>query len=513
MLRRVTLLALAGLGALLLLVRSEEPADTPTFARDVAPIVYRRCASCHHEGSSGPFPLLTHADVSKRARQLRIVLAERIMPPWPPVAGHGDFHEPRSLTDAELATFLAWIDGGTPLGDADDLPPVPTFADGWKLGKPDIVLSMDEPYEVPAEGFDVWRTFVVPTGLERTTNLRAIEFRPGNERVVHHFIMYMDRSGNARAMDVEDPGVGYPGMTAEAELLGDEAYGWVPGMSPHELPPGVATRVAAGTDFVLDTHFVPTGRVEPVRMEIGLFLAKESATAHPAGVILIGPGASIPPGVSAYTIGESFVLPVDAKAMTIAPHAHYVCKRVEVWAERPDGRREDLLRIDDWDPNWQEVYRYRELVPLPQGTRLEMRFTYDNSSANPRNPFEPPHRVITGKASYNEMAIAWINVIVDDEQDLALLREVCNEKYRADSKRATTLIDIWKSVVQRFDADASGTLDPEEDAAATAYVEAIWDNVPLLMAGFDQDDDGVLDDEEREYVEMVVRCWKGAPVE
>jgi len=486
--------------------------DVPDFARDVAPIVHRRCASCHHDQGPGPFPLITYREVSKRARQLKIVIEDRSMPPWPPIPGHGEFHEPRRLTNAEHATLLDWIDGGTPLGNPEEVPAPPEFVDGWRLGEPDVVLAMDATYEVPAEGFDVWRTFVIPTRFPEEKHLRAIEFRPGNERVVHHFIAYMDRSGNALAADAADPGVGYPGMSAEIHLLGEEAYGWVPGMSPHELPPGIATTLAPGTDFVLDTHFVTTGRVEPVRMEMGLFFADQPPVSFPASVILVGPGASIPPGVSDYTIGESIELPVDVRVMTIAPHAHYVCKRVRVWADLPDGSREELLRIDDWDPNWQEIYRYREPLALPAGSRVEMRFTYDNSSDNPRNPYEPPHRVVTGKASFNEMAIAWLNVIVDDRDELAQLRRFCDTKYRADSQRATVLIDIWKSLVLAFDANGDGTLNIAEDRRATAYVNKIWDKEAHLMRGFDADRDGKLNDEERARVEQVLRYWNGEPV-
>ena len=515
MLRGVTFgLALTVTLAVVPLRGAQDPEpDAPTFSRDIAPIVYDRCSTCHRPGSAAPFSLLTYRDVSKRARQIALVLRDRSMPPWMPTEGYGEFHEPRNLTEEQLATFLAWIRADCPLGDAEEIPPPPEFSDGWRLGEPDLVLTMPEPYQVPAEGYELWRTFVIPTGLEEDTNLRAIEFRPGNERVVHHFVMYMDRSGNARRADEADPDVGYPGMTAEVELLGEEAYGWVPGMMPHELPPGVATRVAAGTDFVLDTHFLTSGKTEPIQMQVGLYFAEEEPRFFPAGVIVIGPGASIPPGMSDYTLSESFTLPVDAKAMTIAPHAHYVCKSAHVWADLPSGEREELLLIEEWDPNWQEIYRYREPVALPEGTRIEMRFTYDNSSNNPRNPFDPPHRVLTGKASYNEMAIAWLNVIVDDPADLPVLREATNRAYREDAQRANRLLDIWKSLVTLFDADGSGTLDPDEDARATAYVESIWDNERLMLAGFDTDRDGVMSEEEKEFLAMVVRYWNGEPAQ
>jgi mono/diheme cytochrome c family protein len=485
----------------------------PTFARDVAPIVHRRCSSCHHDGGSGPFPLVTHRDLARRLRQIEIVTTDRYMPPWPPVPGYGDFLDDRRLSDEELATLTAWIAAGGPLGDPEDLPPEPTFDNEWRLGEPDLVLEMAEPYTVPAEGFDVWRTFVVPTGLEDETYVRAIEFRPTNEKVVHHFIMYMDATDGSRGQDAADPGVGFEGMSAEVSLLGEEAYGWVTGMSPRPLPHGVATTIAPGTDFVLDTHFVPRGREEEVEIDIGLHFADAPPEVYPSGVIIIGPGATIPPGAADYTIGESFELPVDVQAMSIAPHAHYVCQRVDVWADLPDGRREDLLRIDDWDPDWQEIYRYRELVPLPAGTRIEMRFTYDNSSRNERNPFDPPRRIVTGKAAVNEMAIAWLNVVVEEREDLETLKQDCSVDYRANSQRANRFLDIWKSLVAMHDADADGTLDPEEDARATAYVNGIWDNVPHMLAGFDANDDGELDDEERAYLETVIRYWNGEPVE
>ncbi len=490
-----------------------EPAtsDEPTFARDVAPILHRRCAACHHPGGGAPFSLLTHRDVEKRARQIRIVVADRYMPPWPPAEGHGEFADERRLDDEEYDTLLAWLDGDRPLGDPEDLAPPPVFDDEWKLGEPDRILRMDGTYQVPAEGFDVWRTFVIPTGFEETAYLRAIEFRPGNDRVVHHFIMYMDATDASRRRDAEDPGVGFPGMTAEVTLLGEEAYGWIPGMSPRTLPLETATVVAPGADFVLDTHFVPTGRVEDVRMEVGLHFADGPPDALVSGVVMIGPGASIPPGQESYVIEQSFVLPVDVRAMNIAPHAHYVCSALEVWATLPSGEREDLLRIDDWDPNWQEIYEYEELLELPKGTRLDMTFEYDNSDNNPRNPYSPPHRVITGKASFNEMAVTWLNVLVDSREEFETLKRASEVKYRASSARANTLLDIWKGLVATFDADGDGTLDVEEDARATEYVNGIFDNVPHLLAGFDKDKNGVLSDDERAFVEEVVRYWNGEP--
>ena len=489
----------------------ETTAQVPTFARDVAPIVYRRCASCHHDGGSGPFPLVTYRDVQKRSRQIRIVIEDRYMPPWPPAVGYGEFVDSRRLDDVEYETMLAWIDGGAPLGDAEQLAPPPAFEGDWKLGTPDKILRMERTYEVPAEGFDVWRTFVIPTGLDETTYLRAIEFRPGNERAVHHFIMYMDATDASRRRDAEDPGVGFPGMTAEITLLGEEAYGWIPGMSPRALPEETATIVAPGTDFVLDTHFVPTGRVEKIRMEVGLYFADGPPKSLVSGVVMIGPGASIPPGQSSYTIEQSFVLPVDVRAMNIAPHAHYVCHKLSVWATLPNGTRKDLLRIDDWDPNWQEIYQYDELERIPKGTTLSMRFTYDNSENNERNPFSPPHRVISGKASFNEMAVTWLNVLVDTPDDLEALKRASEVKYRDSIDRANKLLDIWKSLVMTFDLDGDGTLDIEEDERATEYVNGIFDNVPHLMAGFDANKDGLLDGDERAFVERVVRYWNGEP--
>ncbi|HMB79677.1 MAG TPA: cytochrome c, partial [Vicinamibacterales bacterium] len=184
-------------------------AQPPTFTKDIAPIVWARCASCHRPGEIGPFSLITYDDVRRHAAQIALVTARRIMPPWKPVAGKGDFQSERRLTDGELESLQQWIAVGAPEGDAASLPPRPNWNDGWQLGVPDLVVRMPEPYTVRADGTDVFRTFVIPIPVSGPRYVRAIEFHPGNARVVHHANLGVDRTRSSRQLDARDPEPGY----------------------------------------------------------------------------------------------------------------------------------------------------------------------------------------------------------------------------------------------------------------------------------------------------------------
>jgi Flp pilus assembly protein TadD/mono/diheme cytochrome c family protein len=395
-----------------------------TFTRDVAPIVFSRCASCHRPGEVGPFNLLTYEDVKKRARQIAEVTAARVMPPWPPEPGHGEFAGARRLSDAELATLQRWVANGAPEGNRRDLPPTPKWKAGWQLGEPDLVVRMTDAYTVPAEGPDVFRKFVVPIPGRGTRYVKAIEFRPGNARVVHHAIMHLDPTGEAKRMDREDlePGIGgmlfTEGISPEGHFLG-----WSPGLLPTSAPEDLAWRLEEGTDLILQLHLLPTGRPETIKSSVGLFFTATPPARTGLGLQLGSYTIDIPQGERAYTVEDSYVLPVDVEVHAIYPHAHYLGKDIQAWAALPDGTKKPLIWIKDWDFYWQGEYRYTAPVLLPRGTTIAMRYTYDNSDENLRNPNRPAARVTYGGLSSDEMANLWMQVVPKKSGDLALLKE------------------------------------------------------------------------------------------
>jgi len=384
-----------------------------TFTRDIAPILNRHCASCHRAGEVAPFPLLTYQDAAKRAQLIAKVTESRYMPPWKPVTGYGKFQGERRLSDAEIAKLRAWAAQGVPEGNPAELPPPPQFPETWRLGKPDLIVEMPQPFDVPADGDDLYRCFVIPLALDSQKYVRATEFRPGNARVVHHALMFLDHFGSVREKGASYPCFGTPGF-----LPGGGLGGWTPGSGPIVMPPGTATTLWKSTVLVVQIHFHPTGKPERMRGAIGLYFADQPPARRLADLALVSRDIDIPAGEAAYKVRDHFTLPVGVQAVGIIPHAHYLCKDMKGWAILPDGTKRWLLRIKDWDFNWQEQYRYAAPMKLPEGTRLEMEFTYDNSDANPRNPSHPPTRVVWGPDTTDEMAGLHVQVIPERNEDM-----------------------------------------------------------------------------------------------
>jgi len=390
----------------------------PTFSRDVAPILYRHCATCHHAGAVAPFPLIAYSDAAKRAALIARVTAQRFMPPWLPSAPH--FQHERRLTDTEIATLQHWAAAGAPAGNPAGTPPAPTFADGWPLGTPGLEAEMVAPFEIPAEGPDLYQCFVIPIPFLPERYVRAIDIQPGNSRVVHHALLFEDTTSEARrrAGNGSYPCFGTPGFLP-AHGLG----GWTPGKQPIPAPPGMAETLYSGASLVLQVHYHPTGKPETDRTRVALYFTPDKPRQHLTDIPLGSNRIDIAAGESAYHVTDHFTLPVDVDVIGVIPHAHYVCKDMRGTAILPSGARRTLLHIPAWDFNWQEEYRYAAPVRLPSGTRLEMDFTYDNSAQNPRNPNHPPQRVVYGPATTDEMAGLHFEVIPVHDSDAQELND------------------------------------------------------------------------------------------
>jgi tetratricopeptide (TPR) repeat protein len=386
-----------------------------TYNRDIAPILYRSCALCHRPGEAGPFPLLTYADAKSHARQIAAVTKSRFMPPWLPDEGELKFADELRLSAGEIARIQAWVDQGAPEGNPADLPAKPKFAEGWQLGKPDIIAKATKPYALPASGSDNYWNFVFRAPVDRTRWLKAIEIRPGDKRLVHHANVLVDRQQNGRRQEI-DPGSGFGGMelTIESEAFDPDSHFlfWKPGSTPYVEPDGMALRLDKDTDLILNTHLQPSGKPETIQPTLGLYFTDKPATMHP---ILLQLGndrmLDIPPGDKKFEVTDEFTLPVDVDVLAIYPHAHYLGKDLRAIAKFPDGRYETLIHIPDWNLNWQAVYRYAQPVRLPKGTTISMNFVYDNSEDNVRNPHDPPLRVVAGNRAVDEMAHLWLQVL------------------------------------------------------------------------------------------------------
>ena len=391
------------------------------FAHVIAPILYNNCTVCHHSGGAAPFPLAVYQDAARRADLIASVTTSRYMPPWKPQPGYGKFRGERGLTEAEIAALRDWAAGGAPEGDPAKIRPAPKFSPGWQLGKPDLVVNMPEPFPVNAGGPDIYQCFVIPVALPGDKYVRAVEFQPQNPGLVHHALFFTDASGGARERDVADPALGYRCFGVPGFFPSSALGGWSPGSGPVEMPPETATPFRKGSDLVLQIHFHPTGKPEREQASLALYFADKPPRRGVADVALGSRNIDIPPGERAYKVRDHFTLPVDVEAVGIIPHAHYICKDMKGTALLPDGTARKLIWIKDWDFNWQEQYHYDPPFILPEGTRLEMEFSYDNSDQNVHNPNHPPQRVRWGADSTDEMAGLHLQVIPVRMSDMPAL--------------------------------------------------------------------------------------------
>lgn len=386
-----------------------------TFNRDIAPIIFHNCASCHHAGEAGPFPLLTYENVRQHARQIAEVTRLRIMPPWLPEPGELKFADELRLSEDQIALIEKWVDQGAVEGAAADLPAPPKLVAGWQLGKPDLIVSAAKPFRLPPSGTDRYWNFILPVPIDRTRWLKAIEIRPGDKHLIHHANILVDRTQSARRREKE-PGAGFSGMDLgiESEFFDPDSHFlfWKPGTVPYVEPDGMALRLDKGTDLILNMHLQPSGKPEPIKPSVGLYFTDKPATMHPMLIQVENDGKlDIPPGDKNFVVTDSFTLPVDVDVLAIYPHAHYLGKDLQGLWSLPDGTSGSLIHIPHWDLNWQAVYRYQDPVFLPKGTVISMRYTYDNSTDNPANPNHPPRRVVAGNRARDEMAHLWLQVL------------------------------------------------------------------------------------------------------
>lgn len=386
-----------------------------TYARDVAPILQRQCQTCHRPGQIGPMALTSYSQAAAWRGDIKRYTQSRQMPPWKADAGAGDFQDARRLSAHEIATLAKWADAGAPEGDPKDLPPPAHFNDAWALGKPDMVLEPSRPYHVDADGGDVYRCYVIPTDFTQDRYVAAVDVQPGNRAVVHHVIAFIDGDGKSANLDGHEKEPGYTSFGGVGFTPTGALGGWAPGITAHYLPPGVATQVPKGSQIVLQVHYHKDGKPETDLSRVGLYFAQGPVdkTLH---VIPVIHGLQIPANDAHYTVRTtSAPSPVNYHLIAITPHMHLLGRVMKLTAIKPDGTKVPLVSVSDWDFNWQSTYFYKKPLALPQGTRVVMTATYDNSARNPRNPNTPPKPVTWGEQTTDEMCIAFLHYTLDRE--------------------------------------------------------------------------------------------------
>jgi tetratricopeptide (TPR) repeat protein len=386
-----------------------------TFNKQIATIIYTECSSCHRPGESAPFSLLSYDDVKRHAAQIAAVTARRYMPPWLPEPGYGDFKEEHRLNDAQIRLIQDWVKQGSPLGSSTQAPPAPKFSSDWPLGPPDLILRSGRPYQLAADSSETFWNFIMPVPITTTRWVKAIEIRPGNAKVFHHANVVLDRSRSARKREAI-PGAGFAGMDLafEEETFDPDGHflSWKPGSEPGIEPDGRAWRADPGMDLILNVHLRPTGKPESVSPVIGLYFTDKPQTQFPMLLQLEHDGAiDIPAGERDFVITDELKVPMDLQVLAIYPHAHYLAHVMESYATLPDGKKQWLIRIPEWDLNWQGVFRMKNPITLPAGSTITMRYHYDNSTENVRNPNNPPKRVLGGNEATAEMSHLWLQVL------------------------------------------------------------------------------------------------------
>ncbi len=364
-----------------------------------------------------------------------------------------------------------WAAAGAPSGDLAAVPAPPAaIAQGWRLGEPDLVVEMAEPFTVPAGGDDVFRTFVLPVDLggARRRWVKAVEIVPGSARVVHHGTLMADPTDSSRRLDAADATPGFDGMRTFSRARAPDGHlvGWTPGMAPSVGRDDLAWELAAGTDLVLELHLVPSGREETLRARAGLHFAAAPPPRRPLAVRLGLKTIDIPAGEVAYREQDRFVLPAAVDVLAVYPHAHYRCRSMRATATLPDGRVETLLDIRAWDFDWQDQYRYRDPIRLPAGTGIAMEYVFDNSAANPRNPQQPPRRVVYGPAASDEMGDLWLQVVAVEDADAPRLSRALEQR-ESESNLAG-----WRAALARTPDDATLHFNLGSELVLTGELDA-----------------------------------------
>ena len=398
----------------------------PTYSKEVSRLFQEKCQQCHRPNDIAPFALMNYEDASTWADDIKRVITDRIMPPWKPVAGHGEFANNFGLSEDERKTILDWIEAGALEGDKADLPEAASPSGEWQHGDPDLVVQMPEAYDVPRRK-DVYRCFVLPTGIDQDRFVSAVQILPGNRQIVHHVLLFLDATGQAEKLDAKDEEPGYDcfggvGIDATGSIgvggfdLISGLGAWVPGSRVPVLPDGVGIFFPKAAKIVMQVHYFPNGRPGPDQTRIGLYFSQKPVAKRLRYVPVVNTTFKIQPGDMSREVQANLTIPplLDAKAIQIVPHMHLLGRQIKVEVRDKSGTR-DMIYIDDWDFNWQNIYSFAEPVPLKSGSTVRLTCTYDNSESNLKNPSNPLKVVGWGEGTEDEMCLAFVGATFDLE--------------------------------------------------------------------------------------------------
>jgi len=389
-----------------------------TFSEHVAPIIYNKCSSCHHTGGIAPMPFTNYTEAKRYAGMIVMAAIDpknRFMPPWMPDTSYSHFIDERTLTEAESESIKKWIADGMPQGDIAAEPELPSFPKGSQLGKPDLSVAMKEPFLHKGDNKDEYRVFVLPTHLTKGHNVSAIEIMPGNPKIAHHIILGLDTTSYADKLDAKDPGDGYEQYSGFGFYpTYDNWSGWIPGNKTRFFPQGISNFILPNSKVLLQMHYGPSPVDSEDSTVVNIFYNDKTERFIKGWVISpndIKDGPFYIPSGTKKTFHAQFRVVADWSLISVTPHAHWLGKKWEVFAVHPNGDTTNLIRINDWDFNWQNFFSFKKFIKLEKGTIIYCNATYDNTEKNYRNPNRPLKNVSWGESSKDEMFLFYFSYV------------------------------------------------------------------------------------------------------
>jgi hypothetical protein len=368
--------------------------STPTYTKDVAAILNKRCLECHRTGEAGPMTLQSYKEVRPWAKAIKQATLTRTMPPWHADPAINHFSNDRRLTDQELATVAKWVDDGAPEGNPADLPKAPEFYQGWKIGKPDKIFDMGTDFTIPATGVIRYQYYTIEPGFTEDKWVSAVEVRPGQRSQVHHILVFVKEGGKR--------------VTRAGEQFSDMLIGYAPGVPSIEFDNETGYLLKAGSQLLLQVHYTANGKEAVDRSVVGLKFRTSPPKYRAYSTSAMQPRIVIPPGDPNYEARATFTFPEDVTLLDLTPHMHLRGKAFKYTITYPDGKSEELLNVPKYDFNWQLSYILSEPRKVPAGSKIEAVAWYDNSANNKYNP-DPTKTVKWGDQTFDEMMIGFFN--------------------------------------------------------------------------------------------------------
>jgi len=421
------------------------PVPGPTFYKDVLPILQKNCQTCHRPGEAAPMSLLTYQNARPYAKSIKDAVLTKKMPPWFADPHYGTFANDRTLAEADVKTLVAWVDSGAKAGNQSDAPPAIAWADGWQIGKPDMVFEVPTAFHVPASGTIDYQYVRLPTNFTEDKYVQFAEAVPGDREHVHHILAFIR---DPRSPWMKDAPIGVP-FVPEHENVGevqqnqrqgqrqggngggngggaigggDMLAGYAPGTVPDTLKPGQAKLIPKGADIIFQIHYTADGKTGEDHSRVGIIFSKEKPTERVFSMAVVNPRINIPPGDPNFEVDAKFTLQDDATLEMLLPHMHLRGKDFEYTIVFPDGRKQEILSVPHYSFSWQLSYYLEKPMLLPKGTIIECVAHYDNSPNNPNNP-DPTKEVHYGEQSWDEMMFGFFDVSFPiDKNPMDLMR-------------------------------------------------------------------------------------------